>query len=171
MPVLSQLATAGVGGCDMRLLLLFCLIASLMGGESAVFSDQEWAAAQPAAAPSVAAETPGWGTVAGLGLGLVLVVALAVGLGYAAKRLNARRLLGGKGRNLELIETIQLAPRRQLALVRLGGQWLVVGLGEKEMSHIATLPAPPEGAQAPPPPSAFAGELGRLLARPPEATP
>ena len=115
-------------------------------------------AAGQAAAPRPAAEAPGWGTVAGMGLGLAAVVALAVGLGWAARRLNARRLLGGRGRNLELVETVQIGPRRQLALVRVAGQWLVVGLGEKELCHIATLPAP-----AQPAPSAFAEELGRLV--------
>lgn len=148
----------------MRLAVLFCLAAILSAADTPVFSDQEWAATQQqtqAARPAGAA--PGWGAVGGMALGLVLVVGLAVGLGYAAKRLNARRLLGGRGRNLELIETIQVGPRRTLALVRCGGQWLVVGLGEKELSHIATMPAPAEQA-----PSAFAGELNRLL---PTATP
>ena len=141
----------------MRTLLLVCLAVALSAGDAALFSDQEWAAGQaPAARPSAAA--PGWGTVATMGLGLLAVVGLAVGLGYTAKRLNARRLLGGRGRNLELLETIQVAPRRSLALVRLGGQWLVVGIGEKELSHIATMAAPAEQA-----PSAFAGELQRLM--------
>jgi flagellar protein FliO/FliZ len=96
-----------------------------------------------------------------MSLGLIAVVGLAVGLGYAAKRLGARRLLGGRSRNMELLETIQIAPRRSLALVRLGGQWLVVGLGDKELTHIATLPATAEQA-----PSAFAGELNRLMPTP-----
>ena len=150
----------------MRILVLACLIAVLGAGETPVFSDTEWAATQaPAARP--AAEAPGWGAVASMGLGLLVVVGLAIGLGYAAKRLGARRLLGGRGRNLELLETIQIGPRRSLALVRLGGQWLVVGMGEKELSHIATLPAPAEQA-----PSAFAAELNRLVPAPaPEAKP
>lgn len=141
----------------MRILVLACLAVVLSAGDAPVFSDQEWAATQtPATRP--AAEAPGWGSIAGMGFGLLVVIGLAVGLGYAAKRLGARRLLGGRGRNLELIETIQVGPRRSLALVRLGGQWLVVGLGEKELTHIATMPAPAEQA-----PSAFANELSRLV--------
>ncbi len=144
----------------MRILVLACLAVVLAAGDAEVFSDQQWAASQtPASRP--AATTPGWGTVATMGLGLLAVVGLAVGLGYAAKRLNARRLIGGRSRNLELLETIQVGPRRSLALVKLGGQWLVVGLGEKEMVHIATMPAPAEQA-----PSAFAGELNRLMPAP-----
>lgn len=150
----------------MRILVLACLLAALGAGETPVFSDTEWAASQaPTARPT--AEAPGWGALASMGLGLLVVIGLAVGLGYAAKRLGARRLLGGRGRNLELLETIQLGPRRSLALVRLGGQWLVVGMGEKELSHIATLPAPAEQA-----PSAFAAELNRLVPAPaPEPKP
>lgn len=150
----------------MRILVLACLVAALTAGDAPVFSDTEWAATQtPAARP--AAEAPGWGTVVSMGFGLLAVIGLAVGLGYAAKRLGARRLLGGRGRNLELLETIQLGPRRSLALVRLGGQWLVIGMGEKELSHIATLPAPAEQA-----PSAFAAELNRLVPAPaPEPKP
>lgn len=141
----------------MRILILACLVVALAAGDAPVFSDTEWAATQtPVARP--AAETPGWGTVASMGFGLLAVIGLAIALGYAAKRMGARRLLGGRGRNLELLETIQIGPRRSLALVRLGGQWLVVGMGEKELSHIATLPAPAEQA-----PSAFATELNRLV--------
>lgn len=157
----------------MRCLAMLLLGTLLGAGDAApVFTDQEWSATQTqqAARP---AEAPGWGAVLGMGGGLVLVVALAVGLGWAAKRMNARRLLGGRGRNMELVETIQVGPRRQLALVRLGGQWLVVGLGEKELTHIATMPAPAEAAAAPvtPPPSPFANELARLVPVAPEPRP
>ncbi len=141
----------------MRILLLACLAAAAIAGEAPIFSDQEWAATQPVAVQPVGT-APGWGTLAGMAFGLLAVVGVAIALGYAAKRLNARRMLGGRGRNLELLETIQIGPRRQLALVRLGAQWLVVGLGEKELTHIATMPAPAEQA-----PSAFANELNRLV--------
>jgi flagellar protein FliO/FliZ len=162
----------------MRCLAMLLLGTVLTAGDSPVFTDQEWTNSQPQAAQPVV-ETPGWGSVASLGVGLVVVVALAVGMGWAAKRMNARRLLGGRGRVMELVETIQIAPRRQLALVRLGGQWLVVGVGEKELNHIATMPAPIEPpAVATPPaqpvaaqPSAFAGELARLVGGAPDAKP
>lgn len=158
----------------MRCVAMLLLGALLTAGDAApVFTDQEWSATQTQQAARPAAEAPGWGAVLSMGGGLVLVVALAVGLGWAAKRMNARRLLGGRGRNMELVETIQVGPRRQLALVRLGGQWLVVGLGEKELTHIATMPVPVETAVAPvqTPPSAFANELARLVPAAPEPRP
>lgn len=164
---LSRVTTSGVGEFDMRAILCLLLCCGAMAGEPPLFTDQEWGAAPAATTPAAA---PGWGAVAGLGIGVVLVLGAAIGLGWLARRLNARRLLGQRGRQLELLETIQLAPRRQLALVRCAGQWLVVGIGERELSAIATLPAPAE-APAAPPPSAFAGELARLVAVPPAAEP
>lgn len=152
--------------------LLLC--SGLLAGDAApVFTDQEWTASQPAVRQ--APEAPGWGAIGGLAGGLLAVVALAVALGWAAKRLNARRLLGGRGRHMEVVETVTVGPRRSLALVRLGGQWLVVGLGEKELCCIATMPAPPDAAPVseaqpapatPAPPSPFAGELARLMGGP-----
>jgi flagellar protein FliO/FliZ len=139
------------------------------GGGKGLFTDQEWTAAQRPV-PTAAGGGPGLGTAATMLGGLVLVVAVAVALGWAVKRLNARKLLGGKGRHLEVLETVTIGPRRSLALVRCGTHWLVVGLGERELISVATLPAPAEGAApavvpvvpAAAKPSAFANELGRL---------
>jgi flagellar biosynthetic protein FliO len=114
-----------------------------------VFSDAEWNAAQKAVAPAASTDL-GWGTALALFIGLLVVVGLAVGLGWAAKRLNAKRLLGGKGRHLQVIETVALAPKRSLALVRLGGQVLVLGVGEHDISQLAQLPAEVLDRPAPP---------------------
>jgi flagellar biogenesis protein FliO len=145
-----------------------------------LFSDQEWNATQTGAPAVGDAPRPGWGSAGTMLVGLMVVVGVAVGLGWAVKRLNARRLLGGRGRHLEVLETVTIAPRRSLVLVRCGTTWLVVGLGEREMISVATLPAPPgestaTGATAPAPQPApaspFASELSRLLSRPSEPRP
>lgn len=144
-----------------------------------MFTDQEWSATQRDLPSTAAPQAPGVGSAAGLLVGLVVVIGLAVGLGWLVKRLNARRLLGGRGRHLEVLETVTVGARRQLALVRCGSHWLVIGLGERELVAVATLPAPPEAAPAsagaaaavpapapepaPVPASPFASELGRLL--------
>ena len=143
------------------------------GGGKGLFTDQEWSAAQRPV-PTATGGGPGLGTAATMLGGLILVVAVAVALGWAVKRLNARKLLGGKGRHLEVLETVTIGPRRSLALVRCGTHWLVVGLGERELITVATLPAPVEGPApaigpvptAPAKPSPFANELGRLTAGP-----
>lgn len=161
------------------LCLLLVGLALLPGAETApagtgpgLFTDQEWTAAQRPAATTPGAGGPGLGTAATMLGGLLLVVAVAVALGWAVKRLNARKLFAGKGRHLEVLETVTIGPRRSLALVRCGTHWLVVGLGERELVSVATLPAPVEGAApavAPPvpaepaKPSAFAHEFDRLI--------
>lgn len=140
----------------MRVWLLGILLAGLLqGGEAPLFTDQEWEAAQRGRAPAAA---PGWGALASLGLGVLAVVGLALGLGWAAKRLGARRLLAGGGTRLEVLETMTLAPRRQLALVRVDGHTVLIGIGERELTPPLLLP----GA-APPAAAPFAQELQRLL--------
>lgn len=149
------------------------------GGGKGLFTDQEWSTAQRPV-PSATGGGPGMGTAATMLGGLLLVVAVAVALGWAVKRLNARKLLGGRGRHLEVLETVSVGPRRSLALVRCGAHWLVVGLGERELITVATLPAPapaladgaapavvPPVAAEPAQPSAFASELGRLVGKQP----
>jgi flagellar biosynthetic protein FliO len=131
-----------------------------------VFSDAEWAAAQRASTP-VAGTEAGWGTILVLLGGLVAIIAVAVGLGWLARRLNARRLLGGKGRHLQVLETVALAPKRSLALVRVGDQVLVVGVADQAITSLAQLPASQLGEPAPPPPSAFAQTLAQVQVKQP----
>ena len=115
-----------------------------------VFSDAEWNSSRPAdaAAPSSGAVL---GRAAfGLGISLTVIIALAVGLGLVVKKLGKRRLLPGRGRHLEVIETVPLGFKRAVSLIRLGDQVLVVGQGEHELHHLATLPASVLGHDAQP---------------------
>lgn len=167
----------------MRILACLCLLITLLpaaepveapaaDATKGVFTDQEWTAAQRPV-PTATSSGPGLGTAATMFGGLVVVVAVAVALGWAVKRLNARKLLGNRGRHLEVLETVAIGPRRSLALVRCGTHWLVVGMGERELISVATLPAPAEAVAAampvavppaePAKPSAFAHELSRLI--------
>ncbi len=73
---------------------------------------------------------------------LILVVGIAVALGLALRRLGAtRRWLHPHGRHMEVIESVPLGLKRSITLVRIGGQVLVVGHGEQQMAHLATLDA------------------------------
>jgi flagellar protein FliO/FliZ len=171
----------------MRWIWLLLLSGMALAAETVpapLISDAEWNAAQGAATKVATGSPVGTGTVVTMVVGVLAVVALAVLLGWLAKRMGVAKALGGRGRNLQVVETVTLAPKRQLALVRLGDQLLVVGLGEREVSHIATMPAtaiaapvapvatPAEGA-APPPAaptpenSAFRATLDRLIGRQP----
>lgn len=157
------------------LLLWSCVVLSAAdaGGTGTgkdVFTDQEWSAAQrPAPTAAGGSRDAGLGTAATMLGGLVVVVVVAVALGWTIKRLKARTSLGRHGRHLEVLETVMVGPRRSLALVRCGTHWLVVGLGERELISVATLPAPIEAlppadpVASPAQPSAFASQLGRLI--------
>lgn len=138
-----------------------------------LFSDQEWTSSQTPIATT--AETTSAGSAAlTMLLGLVLVILMAIGLAWMVRRMQSRKLIGGRGRNLELLETVAIAPRRSVALVRCGNQWLVIGVGEKELVMVASMLAPANvtdgpvavAPTAPPPPaqpSPFGNELSRLL--------
>ncbi|MEK7412301.1 MAG: flagellar biosynthetic protein FliO, partial [Planctomycetota bacterium] len=137
-----------------------------------LFSDQEWNATQAPVAKSAEA-TSASSTAMTMLIGLLLVIFVALGLGWALRRMQARKFVGGRSRSLELLETVAIAPRRSLVLVRCGTHWLVIGVGEKELVNVATLPAPaatPDVAATPMPvptpltqPSPFGNELSRLL--------
>ncbi len=132
----------------MRILLLLLLVpALLMPGEAPVeataadptlFTDQEWAGSErvkPAGDASVGT------AVVRLGVALTVVLLIALVAGWALKRVNLRRFVAVRGANLRLIETVSIGPRRAVSLVRIGDQVLVVGQGERELCHLATLPA------------------------------
>jgi flagellar biogenesis protein FliO len=157
------------------------------GAPPPLFSDAEWNRTQAqAAAPNGA--PPSTASVAGrAAFGLVFSVGAILGvaalLAFAAKRWGVRRALPGRGRHLEVIETVPLAFKRSLVLVRISDQLLVIGQGEHELHHIAQLPASvldapsahlagraPAPVAAPPPASPggdFAATLARLAGRRP----
>jgi flagellar biosynthetic protein FliO len=148
-----------------------------------IFSDAEWQRAQGGSAPAA----PGEGVVGKAALGLVIsLVAIALvagGLAYALRRFGMRRVLPGRGRHLTVIETVPLGFKRSISLLRIGDQLLVVGQGEHDLNHLATLPASvldpaapaptgDAGAPAAPaaptpaaPPSAFRAVLDSLSGR------
>jgi flagellar biogenesis protein FliO len=123
-------------------------------GEAAVpapmFSDAEWNRSRPAEPLSSSGGAVIGRAALGLGISLTVIVGLAIGLGVAVKKLGRRRLLPGRGRHLDVIETVPLGFKRAISLIRLGDQVLVVGQGEHELHHLATLPASVLGAPADP---------------------
>ncbi len=160
-----------------RLLLVAMLIPGLLGAaETAsgadLFTEAEWqATARPSASAATVAPPALGPSIATLGVGVLAVAALALGLGWMAKRLGARRLVQGRGRHLEILEVVPLAYKRQMALVKIGDQVVLVGIGEHELAHLATLPAAavltatPTTAAPVPAASAFAQIMTRLGVR------
>lgn len=147
-----------------------------------LFTDAEWQRSQGGAS----APADGGGVVGkaatGLVLSLLAIIVVAGGLAWAARKFGMKRVLPGRGRHLTVIETVPLGFKRSVSLVRIGDQVLVVGQGEHDLSHLATLPAsvldeaPPKTPAAPvtepvpaapttPPPSAFRALLDNLTGR------
>ncbi|HEX3132721.1 MAG TPA: flagellar biosynthetic protein FliO [Planctomycetota bacterium] len=129
-----------------------------MGGQPAgtapsapLFTDAEWQRGQ-----GTGATTPPDGGVVGkaavgLLLSLVAIAVVAAGLAFALRKLGMRRVLPGRGRHLTVIETVPLGFKRSVSLLRIGDQVLVVGQGEHDLSHLATLPASVLDASQPKP--------------------
>jgi flagellar biosynthetic protein FliO len=106
-----------------------------------LFTDSEWQRQQ---ATTESPETGGAviGKAAmGLLLSLVIIAALAWALAWASKRFGMRRVMPGRGQHVQVIETVPLGFKRAISLVRIHDQVLVVGQGEHELCHLATLPA------------------------------
>jgi flagellar biosynthetic protein FliO len=104
-------------------------------------SDTEWGKAAPGPASGPAGSGVAGQAAVSMMLSLAAVVAVALLLALAVKKLKVRRLLPGRGRHLQVIETVPLGFKRAVSLVRIGDQVLVLGQGEHEVSHLATLPA------------------------------
>ena len=117
--------------------------APLAAGSQSLFSDAEWTHVQNQVQPSGQTTSSGVAgrAIMGLLVSVGLIVAVALVLAYAAKRWGGRRIMPGKGRHLVLIETVPLAFKRSVSLVRIGDQILVIGQGEHELHQLAILPA------------------------------
>ena len=76
---------------------------------------------------------------------LMIVLGLIIGLFYALKRLRFRAFQSGPTRQMRLITTLNLAPKRALALVELNDQWFIIGVGAESVRLITQMDRPPEG--------------------------
>lgn len=104
-----------------------------------LFTDQEWSQTKPVT--PIGSATPIAPAVTSIVGSLLAVIALALGLAYIVKRIGVRRLMPNKGRHMELVEHLSIGPKRSVSMVRIGNQVLVLGQGEHELNHLATLPA------------------------------
>lgn len=70
---------------------------------------------------------------------LVIVLLLVYGCIYLLKRLSGQRHHGG-GRNLlQVIETVHVAPKKTISLVRVAGRSVLVGVTENSMTALTEL--------------------------------
>ncbi|MEW6669175.1 MAG: flagellar biosynthetic protein FliO [Thermodesulfobacteriota bacterium] len=75
---------------------------------------------------------------------LMIVLGLIIGLFYALKRLRIRAFQSGPARQMRLITTLNLAPKRTLALVELNDEWFLIGVGTESVRLITRVDRPPE---------------------------
>ena len=148
-----------------------------------LFTDAEWQHGQGSGNPAQEGSGVVGKAAVGLLVSLVVIAVIAGGLAFAVRKLGMRRVLPGRGQYLKVIETVPLGFKRSVSLVRIGDQVLVVGLGEHDLSHLATLPAsvldelpartggavlsgvPDPAPAVPPPASAFRAVLDSIVGR------
>jgi len=75
-----------------------------------------------------------------------LVVSLLLALAFGLKKLQSSKLFLRKSGALELIETMPMAPRMKLALVRAGSREILLGITPGRISRIAQWRSGPDSA-------------------------
>lgn len=110
---------------------------------AAVFTDAEWAAAQTPVSgqPGTSGESPSLGgSLLKIFLSLVFVLALVLASAWILKRLGlSRRGTGKRTGKLEILDALELAPKRAVVVLAIGDQVLVVGHGDFGMNTLATI--------------------------------
>jgi len=80
--------------------------------------------------------TLGWTDLLQHLLSFVLVIGLMLGLLWALKRLQGGALMQRKHQRLQVLETLSLGPRQKLALVRVDGQQMLVGVTAGQINSL-----------------------------------
>jgi flagellar protein FliO/FliZ len=76
-------------------------------------------------------------------LSFLLVIGLMLGLLWALKRLQGGALMQRKHQRLQVLETLSLGPRQKLALVRVDGQQMLVGVTAGQINALGPWQAVP----------------------------
>ena len=123
---------------------------------AAVFTDAEWAATQAPVGgqTGTSGESPSLGgSLLKIFLSLIFVLALVLGSAWILKRLGlSRRGTGKRTGKLEILDALELAPKRAVVVLSIGDQVLVVGHGDFGMNTLATISrAQFDGKISPPP--------------------
>ena len=79
---------------------------------------------------------------------LILILGLIVFLFYLLKKFRLNTFPMGRHPLMRLLGTLNLAPKKSLALVEICGQWFVVGVGTENISLISKVDAPAEQDQS-----------------------
>ena len=111
--------------------------------------------AQPAG-PAPGADA---GSIGGAVFSLLLVVGLILGLGWLARRMPGMQRGGGNAQ-LKVVASVALGPRERAVVLDVGGQQLLVGVGQGGVRTLHTLEHPLPAVESAAP-SAFAQVLAQ----------
>jgi flagellar biosynthetic protein FliO len=73
---------------------------------------------------------------------LVLIIGLIIGAYLFMKRFRLGGVTGSSGPDMRILGTLNLAPKRAVALVEIGDQWLVLGVGTESVSLLSKMERP-----------------------------
>lgn len=99
------------------------------------------------------------GSIGGAVFSLVLVIGLILGLGWLAKRMPGMNR-GGSSSQLKVVASVALGPRERAVVLDVGGQQLLVGVGQGGVRTLHTLEHPLPVAESTAP-SVFAQVLAQ----------
>ena len=75
---------------------------------------------------------------------LLLVLGLIISLFYILRRLRLGSLSLNRYPEMRILGTLNLAPKRAIALVEICDQWLIVGVGTENVTLLSRLDRPPQ---------------------------
>jgi len=75
---------------------------------------------------------------------LILIIGLIVGAYLVMKRFRLGGVTGSSGPTMRILGTLNLAPKRAVALIEIGDQWLVLGVGTENISLLSKMERPLE---------------------------
>ncbi|MBN1106935.1 MAG: flagellar biosynthetic protein FliO [Deltaproteobacteria bacterium] len=75
---------------------------------------------------------------------LLLILGLIFCFFYLMRRFRFRSLSGGVHPRMRLVQLLNLAPKRALALVEVCDQWLVLGVGTESVQLVSKIDRPEE---------------------------
>jgi flagellar protein FliO/FliZ len=78
-------------------------------------------------------------------LSLLLVLVVIVGFAFLIRRIQTN--LPGNHSLIHIKSSIALGSKERLALVEVGGTWVLLGITASSINHLMTLPNPPEIAE------------------------
>lgn len=100
-----------------------------------------------------------------VGIALVFTLLLLVGSAWLMKRfMQIRNVPGLTGSNIDVLEIRYLAPHKSIALIRVSGRVLIIGLTDQAMSTLGEL-SPQEAAGIVQPSESSQGSFSAILGK------